>query len=62
MFLNLYKFVGFVGSEVFTAVVAVFWDIAPCSPYMNRCFRGTYRLHRQGLNSAEQETSVEADC
>jgi hypothetical protein len=30
-----------VGTEVLTAVVmnvAIFWDIAPCSPYMNRCF------------------------
>jgi hypothetical protein len=35
MFEEIYKFVGF---EVLTAVVlkiAIFWDRAPCSPYMN---------------------------
>jgi hypothetical protein len=32
----------------------------PCSPYMNRRFGGTYRLHLQGPKSAEQETSVRA--
>jgi hypothetical protein len=37
--------------------IAVFWDIAPCSPYMNRCFEGTCHLHLQGQKSAEQETS-----
>jgi hypothetical protein len=33
--------------EDLTAVVmkvAIFWDIAPCSPYMNQCFGGTYIL------------------
>jgi hypothetical protein len=43
----------FVGIEVLTAVVikfAIFWDIAPCSPYMNRRFGGTYHLHLQGAN------------
>jgi hypothetical protein len=36
-----------VGFEIFTAVVmkiAIFWDTAPCSPYMNRRFGGTYHL------------------
>jgi hypothetical protein len=50
-----------VGFEVLTAVVmitAIFRDIAPCSPYMNRRFGGTYHLHLQGRISAEQETSV----
>jgi hypothetical protein len=45
---------------VLTAVVmkiATFWVIAPCSPYMNRSFGGTYRLHLQGRKSAKQETS-----
>jgi hypothetical protein len=28
--------------------VAIFWDIAPCSRYVNRCFGGTYHLHLQG--------------
>jgi hypothetical protein len=33
------------GYEVLTAVVmniVIFWNIAPCSPYVNRCFGGTY--------------------
>jgi hypothetical protein len=37
--------------EIFTAVTmknAVFWDVTPCDPCMNRCFVGTYRLHHQG--------------
>jgi hypothetical protein len=33
---------------------AVFWDMAPCSPYMNH-FGGTYRLHLQGRKSAYHE-------
>lgn len=32
--------------------VATFRDIAPCGPYVNRRFEGTYRLHIQGRNSA----------
>jgi hypothetical protein len=50
-----------VGYEVLTAVITnviVFWDISPCSPYVNRRFGGTYHLHLQGRKSAEQETSV----
>jgi hypothetical protein len=39
--------------------VATFWDIPPCSPYVNRRFRGTYHLHLQGSKSAEQETGVQ---
>jgi hypothetical protein len=39
-------------------VLAFFWDIAPCSPYMNRYFGGPHHLHLQGRKSAEQETSV----
>jgi hypothetical protein len=42
-----------VGFEVLTEVVinvAIFWDIAPCGPYMNR-FGGTYHLHLQGRKS-----------
>jgi hypothetical protein len=31
--------------------VATFWDIAPCSPYVNRRFGGKYCLHLQGLKS-----------
>jgi hypothetical protein len=37
---------------------AVSWDIAPCSPYMNQRFGGTYYLHLQGGESDERETSV----
>jgi hypothetical protein len=39
--------------------VALFWDIAPCSPYVNRLFRGTYHLHLHGRKLGEQETSVQ---
>jgi hypothetical protein len=37
-----------IGCEVLTAVVinvAVFWDTAPCSPYVKRRFGGTYHHH-----------------
>jgi hypothetical protein len=27
--------------------VAIFWDIPPCSFYVNRRFGGTYHLHHQ---------------
>jgi hypothetical protein len=49
-----------VGFEVLTVVImktAIFWDIAPCSPYTNRRFGGTYHLHLQSRKSAEEETS-----
>jgi hypothetical protein len=49
-----------VGFEVLTAVViniVIFRDIAPCSPYVNRRFGGTYHLHLQGLKSVEQDPS-----
>jgi hypothetical protein len=39
-----------VRAEVLTEVTlknAVFWDMTPCGPYMNRCFAGMYRLHHQ---------------
>jgi hypothetical protein len=48
-------FYAFVGFEVFTAVimtVAIFVDIAPCNPYVDRCFGGTYNLHHQGRSAA----------
>jgi hypothetical protein len=51
-----------VGFEVLTAVVmktVIFLDIAPCSPYINRSFGGTYHLHLQGRKSAERECSAE---
>jgi hypothetical protein len=53
----MYSFVGF---EVLTAVVikiAILWSIAPCNPYMNRRFRGTYHLHLQSRKFAKQQTS-----
>jgi hypothetical protein len=37
--------------------VANFWDVAPCSPYVDRRFLGTYRFHLQGQKLAEQESS-----
>jgi hypothetical protein len=40
--------------------IAIFWDIPPCSPYLNQRFGGMYHLHLQGRKSAEQETSVRA--
>jgi hypothetical protein len=40
--------------------VAILWDIATRSQYVNRFFVGTYRLHVRGRKSAEQETSVAA--
>jgi hypothetical protein len=52
----------YVGLEVLVAVVtnvAIFLDIAPCIPYVNRRFGGTYHLYFQGRKSAEQETSVQ---
>jgi hypothetical protein len=39
--------------------VAIFWDIEPCSPHVNRRFEGAYRFHLQGRKSAEQDTSVQ---
>jgi hypothetical protein len=47
-----FKYVKYVGFEVFTAVVMkiiIFWDMTPCSLLrFNRRFGGTYRLHLQG--------------
>jgi hypothetical protein len=39
--------------------VVIFWDTAPCSPYMTLRFGGTYHLYVPGRKSAELETSVE---
>jgi hypothetical protein len=38
--------------------IAIFWDIPPCSPYVNRRFGRTCHLHLQDEESAEQETSA----
>jgi hypothetical protein len=57
-----------VGTEIYSLVcriwgsnsdsyVSIFWYIAPCSPYVNRRFEGTYHIHLQGRKSAKQETS-----
>jgi hypothetical protein len=46
------------GFEVLTAVVMkvdISWDIVPCSPYVNRRFKGRYHLHHQGPKSAMQK-------
>jgi hypothetical protein len=45
--------------NIFTVIIANFWDIAPCSSYVNWRFRGKYHLHLQGRQSAEKETSVQ---
>jgi hypothetical protein len=45
-------------SEVLTAAfmtVAIFWDIAPRSPYVSRRFGGTYLLHIQGRKVVDQK-------
>jgi hypothetical protein len=42
-----------------TFIVATFWDIAPCSPYVNRHLGGTYHHLLQGRKSADQETSLQ---
>jgi hypothetical protein len=38
--------------------VAQFWDVVPCSLYMNRRFGGTYHLHIEGRKSAKQGSNV----
>jgi hypothetical protein len=38
-------------STVVTIKNAVFWDVAPCSYFVNRRFGGTYRLHLQGIRN-----------
>jgi hypothetical protein len=40
-------------------IVAIFWATAPCGLYVNRCFKGMYRLSLEGRISAEQETSLQ---
>jgi hypothetical protein len=39
--------------------IAIFWDTAPCSQFVNRRFGGTYHLHIQGKKSTEEEASVQ---
>jgi hypothetical protein len=40
--------------------VAVFWNVASCSPYMKQCYEGTCHLHLQGRNSGTKETRTVA--
>jgi hypothetical protein len=40
--------------------IAIIWDIAPCSSYMNWRFGWLYHLHLQDLKSTKQEISVRA--
>jgi hypothetical protein len=41
--------------------VAIFRNIAPCSPYVNRCFGGMYHLHLQGVVTCCKQVSCSAD-
>jgi hypothetical protein len=54
-------YVGFVESEILTAVImksTIFWDITPWSSLKaNRCFRMKCRLHLQGRTSMKQVAS-----
>jgi hypothetical protein len=36
--------------------ISIFWNIAPCSSYVNRRFGGVYHIHFQGRKSAEHVT------
>jgi hypothetical protein len=50
------------GFEVSIAAVmnvAIFWDMALCSRYVNIRFGRTYHFHLQSRKSAEQETNVQ---
>jgi hypothetical protein len=38
--------------------IAIFWNRAPFSQYVNGNFGVTYHLHLQGRKSAKQETGV----
>jgi hypothetical protein len=40
--------------------VAIFWDMALCSLYMNRRFGGTYHLHLQCRKLAKQKKNQRA--
>jgi hypothetical protein len=47
---NLYRWQGHQTSNTISAVTtnfAIVWDIAPCSPHLNRRFRGFYHFHLQ---------------
>jgi hypothetical protein len=42
-------------SRILTIIIslknAVFWDVAPCRYFVNRCFGGTHGLHLQGIRN-----------
>jgi hypothetical protein len=49
------------GYEIFTAVimkVAIFWDIAPCGPYVNGLFSGAYDFHLQWTKISRNVVSL----
>jgi hypothetical protein len=37
----------------------IFWDIVPCSSYVNRRFGAMHHIHLQGQKLALEETSVQ---
>jgi hypothetical protein len=39
--------------------VAIYWDLAQCSPYVNWCFEGRYNLHPKSWKSSKQEASMQ---
>jgi hypothetical protein len=49
-FFLIYHLFRILGAYSGSYVVAL-WDIAPCSPYMNRRFGGTYNLNFQDRNT-----------
>jgi hypothetical protein len=53
----------FIGFEVLKAVTTnsyIFWYITTCSPVkINRCVRGTYRLHLQGRRVSQARNQNE---
>jgi hypothetical protein len=53
-----WRFVGFQFLAAVVMNVAIFRDIAPCSPYVNRRFGRMYHLNIHGQQSAEQETGM----
>jgi hypothetical protein len=40
--------------------VALFWDVDPCGPYVNRSFGGTFHLNLQSRKLAEKEVGGDA--
>jgi hypothetical protein len=42
--------------------VDIFYDMEPCSPYMNQRFGRTYHRHSQRRKSADQEQRLFTHC